>query len=69
MQHHLSAKVAPTLPTSDGRSVGIVRSRTKAMEFVLFVRFFFFALDIDIDRYLQFLGQYPVNACAQITTI
>jgi hypothetical protein len=29
----LSAKVGTTLPTSGGRSVGIVRSRTKATEF------------------------------------
>jgi hypothetical protein len=29
----LSAKVGTTSPTSGGRSVGIVRSRTKAMEF------------------------------------
>jgi hypothetical protein len=32
-QHPLSAKVATTSPTSGGRSVGIVRSRTKATEF------------------------------------
>jgi hypothetical protein len=32
-QHPLSAKVGTTSPTSGGRSVGIVRSRTKATEF------------------------------------
>jgi hypothetical protein len=33
--HILSAKLALTSPTSGGRSAGIVRSRTKATEFVL----------------------------------
>jgi hypothetical protein len=32
-QHPPSAKVGTTSPTSGGRSVGIVRSRTKATEF------------------------------------
>jgi hypothetical protein len=32
-RHLLSAKVGTTSPTSGGRSVGIVRSRTKATEF------------------------------------
>jgi hypothetical protein len=32
-KHSLSAKVGTTSPTSGGRSVGIVRSRTKATEF------------------------------------
>jgi hypothetical protein len=32
-QHPLSGKVGTTSPTSGGRSVGIVRSRTKATEF------------------------------------
>jgi hypothetical protein len=32
-QHPLSAKLGTTSPTRGGRSVGIVRSRTKAMEF------------------------------------
>jgi hypothetical protein len=34
-QHPLSAKVGTTSPTSGGRWVGIVRSRTKATEFSL----------------------------------
>jgi hypothetical protein len=34
--HPLSAKLAITSPRSGGRSVGIVRSRTQTMEFVLF---------------------------------
>jgi hypothetical protein len=34
-QHPLSAKVGTTSPTSGGRSVGIVRSRAKATEFIL----------------------------------
>jgi hypothetical protein len=33
-------KLAITSPTSGGRSVGIVRSRTQTMEFVLFVCLF-----------------------------
>jgi hypothetical protein len=33
--HPLSAKLALTSPTSGGRSVGIVRSRTQATEFFL----------------------------------
>jgi hypothetical protein len=36
--HSLSANLALTSPTSGGRSVGIVRSRTQTMEF-----FFFFS--------------------------
>jgi hypothetical protein len=35
-QHPLFAKVGTTSPTSGGRSVGIVRSRTKAREFSFF---------------------------------
>jgi hypothetical protein len=31
-------KLAITSPTSDGRSVGIVRSRTQTMEFFFFMR-------------------------------
>jgi hypothetical protein len=34
--HPLSAKVAPTSPTSGNRSVGIVRSRSQATEFSFF---------------------------------
>jgi hypothetical protein len=37
-QHPLSAKVGTTSPTSGGRSIGIVRSRTKATEFTLVFR-------------------------------
>jgi hypothetical protein len=34
---HYPQKSALTSPTNDGRSVGIVRSRTQATEFVLFL--------------------------------
>jgi hypothetical protein len=37
MQHPLSTKVGTTSPTSGGRSVGIVRLRTKATEFFFFM--------------------------------
>jgi hypothetical protein len=33
----ISKKLAITSPTNGGRSVGIVRSRTQTMEFVLFI--------------------------------
>jgi hypothetical protein len=36
-QHPLSAKVGTTSPRSGGRSVGIVRWRTKATEFFFFL--------------------------------
>jgi hypothetical protein len=36
MRHPLSIKVGPTSPTSGGRSVGIVHSRTKATELSFF---------------------------------
>jgi hypothetical protein len=36
---HYPQKLALTLPTSCGRSVGIVRSRTKATEFSLVLKF------------------------------
>jgi hypothetical protein len=36
MRHPLSAKVGTTSPTSGGRSIGILRSRTKATEFSFF---------------------------------
>jgi hypothetical protein len=35
-------KLAITSPTSGGRSVGIVRSRTQTMEFLLFFSYFWF---------------------------
>jgi hypothetical protein len=35
-RHPLSAKVGTNLPTSGGRSVSIVRSRTNATEFFIF---------------------------------
>jgi hypothetical protein len=38
-QHPLSAKVGTTSPTSGGRSVGIVRSRTKATVFFTHIDF------------------------------
>ena len=45
----LSAKVGTTSPTGGGRSVGIVRSRTKATEFsfslVLWIYIFFWRCD------------------------
>jgi hypothetical protein len=37
--HHLSAKFGTNFANRGGRSVGIVRSRTQATEFVLFVVF------------------------------
>jgi hypothetical protein len=40
-QHPLTAKVGTTSPTSGGRSVGIVRSRTKATEVFLLLLFAF----------------------------
>jgi len=40
-------KLALTSPTSGGRSVGIVRVRTKATEFVLFVLTYSYVLEAE----------------------
>jgi hypothetical protein len=51
-RHPLSTKVGTTSQTSGGRSVGIVRSRTKATEFSLRVRVPMRSLDFSIDLIL-----------------
>jgi hypothetical protein len=69
-------KLELTLPTSGGRSVGIVRSRTQAAEFVLFVCLFIFTETLSEGRErdswkqsLDFLPVYfispPASSCLQ----
>jgi hypothetical protein len=48
-------KLALTSPTSGGRSVGIVRSRTKAMEFSFYIKYSFRTLEMtNLIELLQF---------------
>jgi hypothetical protein len=52
-RHPLSAKVATTSPTSGGRSVGIVRSRTNATKFSFSFSFICLYIEIYFCDFVQ----------------